>query len=259
MDEKRPVVITGNWKMHKTVKETVEYIRLLVPLVSESSAKILLAVPYTCLAFAAQAAEGTNIQIGAQNLCEREEGALTGEISALMLKEAGAQFVLIGHSERRQFFHETDQIVNKKIKRALKEGLIPTLCIGESAAEREAGRAQAILAHQLAQGLEGLSEAHVLKVMIAYEPVWAIGSSQAATPEVAEEMQLFCRQNLAQKWGYQIADRLVIQYGGSVKSENAKSLLEQPDIDGLLIGNASLSVESFSKIVNSSQNAKIRI
>lgn len=246
----RPVVIAGNWKMYKTIEEAVKFVNDLAPLVKDSSVRVLLAVPFTAIQATAEAAKETNIVIGAQNLNDASEGAFTGEIAARMLKDAGAKFVIVGHSERRRIFKETNDFINKKVKRALADGLEAILCIGETKQEREEHKTAEVLETQISQCLEGLSSDRFSSLMLAYEPVWAIGTDLAATPEMAQNEQAFCRGIIAKKWGPEVAEKLVIQYGGSAKPENAKSLLDQPDIDGLLVGGASLSAETFGKIVN---------
>lgn len=257
-NENRPIVIAGNWKMNKTIQEAVLFIKELIPLVKDSSAKVLLAVPFTALTACLNAAYKTNVIIGAQNVSDEEDGAYTGEISAKLLKDAGAQFVIIGHSERRRLYNETDWIVNKKLKRALHANLIPIICVGESLNERQSGRTELIVSQQLLQSLAGITTQQLQYIIIAYEPVWAIGTNVPATPQIAEQALSFCRNVIANKWGKDVANKIVIQYGGSVNEENAKIMLEQPNIDGLLIGTASLKCGTFSKIVIS-QNAKVRI
>lgn len=249
-DANRPVVIAGNWKMHKTIEDALEFIKELIPLVKEATAQVYLAVPFTAIQPAAEAAKESNIHIGAQNMHDASEGAFTGEIAADMLKEAGAQFVLLGHSERRRLFNESNAFINKKLQRAFLEHIQPILCIGEDLKERQEGKTQEILSTQLSQCLADVQPEQFSTLMIAYEPVWAIGTDESATPEMAQESHRICRQYIAETWGESIADKMTILYGGSVKPENAKALLEQPDIDGVLVGGASLSVEAFSKIVN---------
>ena len=252
----RPIVIAGNWKMHKTIKEATQFIRELAPRVQESSVNVLLAVPYTAIYAAAKESEGTNIMIGAQNLHEINQGAFTGEISAEMLKEAGAKFVILGHSERRHLYAETDESINKKVQRALQNLLLPIVCVGETLDQRETGKTNEVIHSQINTCLKGLTADQVAKLILAYEPVWAIGTGKTATPDMAQRTQHFCRTIIAETWSQEVAEKMIIQYGGSVKPENAKSLLDQPDIDGLLVGGASLEVDSFSKIINS-QNANI--
>jgi triosephosphate isomerase len=251
MSHSRPTVITGNWKMYKTIDEAVRFVKELAPLVQESTAQVYLAVPFTAIHATAEVAKSTKIVIGAQNMNDASEGAFTGEIAARMLKEAGAKFVILGHSERRKIFHETNSFINKKVKRALIEGLQPILCVGETKEEREQNKTAEVLESQISQSLADLSAEQLASLILAYEPVWAIGTDLAATPEMAQKEHEFCRSIVAKNWGSDFAEHLVIQYGGSVKPDNAKALLEQPDIDGLLVGGASLSVDSFSKIVNS--------
>jgi len=245
----RPKVIIGNWKMNKTIAETKSFVAGLALAAKESAFQIGLAVPFTMIDTAAKTAEGTVIRIGAQNVADRDEGPYTGEVSPKMIQDAGASFALIGHSERRRYFREDDAIVNRKIKGVLKIGVQPVCCIGETQEERQSGQAYSILKRQLLHGLDGLEKEDVASLIIAYEPVWAIGSHQVATPEIAQETHAFCRSVIKEKWGQQVADRLVIQYGGSVNPMNAAALLAEPDIDGLLIGNASLSLEAFTNIV----------
>jgi triosephosphate isomerase (TIM) len=247
--KQRPTVITGNWKMNKTLAETRSFISGLGLVIAQSSFKVGLAVPFTGLFAAADAALETPIQIGAQNMSEFNAGAYTGEISCEMIKDAGASFVLLGHSERRHLFHEDNALINRKIKKALEFGVKPVFCIGETLAEHQSGKTQAVLSDQMAIGLDGITASQMKSLTLAYEPVWAIGTNQAATPEIAQETHAFCRQFLAKKWGQKVAEEMVIQYGGSVNPSNARDLLEQPDIDGLLIGGASLSLDSFSKII----------
>lgn len=245
----RPKVIIGNWKMNKTIAETKHFISGLSSVVGESVFQIGVAVPFTMIATAAEAAQGTAIAIGAQNVSDRVEGPYTGEISARMLQDAGASFALVGHSERRRNFHEDDEEVNRKILALLALGIKPICCIGETREEQQSGQTYAVLQRQLLTGLRGLGAEAVASMVIAYEPVWAIGTNQVATPEAAQETHAFCRRVIAAAWGQSVADRLVIQYGGSVNVANASSLLAQPDVDGLLVGNASLSLETFSNIL----------
>jgi triosephosphate isomerase len=246
----REVVIAGNWKMYKTIEETRSFIQELVALGGNSAASVFLAVPFTALAAASNAAKGSFIQVGAQNMHDALEGAFTGEISGKMLLDAGAHFVILGHSERRHLFGETDEFINKKLKTALKLGLRPILCIGETLQQREQNQTEKVLQNQLEKSLSGLTENDISKILIAYEPVWAIGTGLTATPEQAEEMHLFCRRFVANKWGDAAANNLSILYGGSVKPENTKALMEQENIDGVLVGGASLAADSFNKIIN---------
>lgn len=246
----RQCVITGNWKMYKTIDEAISFVRKLAPLVESSPDKIYLAVPFTAIKSVAEVAKATKIHVGAQNMHDASEGAFTGEIAGAMLKEVGAQFVILGHSERRHLFHESNSFINKKVKRALMEGLQPVLCIGETLQENEAKQTEAVLKMQLTECLADLTAEQLHSLILAYEPVWAIGNNRSATPEIAQTVHRMCREFIAQTWGEEFARALVIQYGGSVKSDNANFFMQQPDVDGLLVGGASLSVSSFSTIVN---------
>lgn len=246
----REKFIIGNWKMHKTIEEAVSFVAELVPLVQDCHDQVYLAVPFTAIHPAAEKAKGSRVIIGAQNMNDASEGAFTGEIAARMLIDAGAQFVILGHSERRHYFHETSEFINRKVKKAIKEGLQAIVCVGETSAEHEAGKSQEVVKEQLTATLAGLDERGMHQVMISYEPVWAIGTGDTATPEIAEEMHQFCRKVLAEVVNEAAAEFTQILYGGSVRPENAKQLMEQTDIDGLLVGGASLSLESFVKIVN---------
>lgn len=251
VSEDRSVVIAGNWKMYKTLAQAITFVDELIPLVADALARVYLAVPFTAINPCTEKADDSNIVIGAQNMYDASEGAFTGEIGARMLIDAGAKFVLLGHSERRRYFHETNEFINKKMIRAVSEGLQPILCIGETLQEHEEGKMEEVLSEQLSGCLAGLKAMQLENLILAYEPVWAIGTDKTATPEEAQTAHQFCREHVAQLLGEELANKLVIQYGGSVKPENASELLDQPDIDGLLVGGASLSVDSFSKIVNS--------
>jgi triosephosphate isomerase len=245
--------ITGNWKMHKTLAEAKAFVASLAFVAVNNPVQIGLAVPFTMIAAVAEAARGSLINIGAQNMHWEEEGAFTGETSCKMLKDAGASFALIGHSERRQLFHESDLLVNKKLKAALNNQFQATVCIGETLEERQKGRTEEVLKRQLLEGLQGISPDQFSLITLAYEPVWAIGTGQTATPEMAQEAHRFCRSIVVEQWGNEAGKHLVIQYGGSVKAENASALLEQSDIDGFLVGGASLSVDSFIRIIQCQQ------
>lgn len=247
--ERKPI-IAGNWKMYKTSKEAISFITELAPKITSAKALVYLAVPFTCLESAVKAAEKTNIVIGAQNMHEAQKGAFTGEVSGLMLKMAGVQFVLIGHSERRQLFHETDKTINKKLLTALKEGIQPILCIGETKEEREKKLTHDVLKEQLTKALAGVPIQEMEKIVIAYEPIWAIGTGLTATPEIAEEAHHFIRHTLSELYEATRAAKVRILYGGSVKPENIQDLMKEKDIDGALVGGASLEVSSFEKIVN---------
>ena len=246
----RKKVIAGNWKMNMLPDEAIRFISELEPLVEKTENEVVLCVPYTDLFYALLTAQNTNIKIGAQNMHWEETGAYTGEVSGKMLKAIGVEYVIIGHSERRQYFAETDETVNKKIKAAFKYGLKPIVCVGETLEQREAGNAKEIVTNQIEKGLGGLTENQVENTIIAYEPIWAIGTGKTATADDANEMTKTIREKIADIYGQNIANRVIIQYGGSVKSSNAKELFSMPDIDGGLVGGASLKVEEFSKIVN---------
>ncbi len=246
----RKKVIAGNWKMNMLPNEAISMITNLAPMVKEADCEVVLCVPYTDLFYSLLTAQGTNIKIGAQNMHFEEKGAYTGEISGKMLKAIGVEYVIIGHSERRQYFAETDETVNKKIKAAFANNLKPIVCVGETLEERESGKAFEIITGQTQKALDGLTQEQVANTIIAYEPIWAIGTGKTATSQDANEACQKIREKIAKIYGQNVADRVIIQYGGSMKPENAKELLEMSDIDGGLIGGASLKAESFEKIVN---------
>lgn len=241
--------IAGNWKMNKTVAETKQFIRELIPLVAGVKNRVALCVPYTDLAAAVEETKGTNIAVGAQNVHWAESGAFTGEISVAMLKEIGVEYVVIGHSERRQYFGETDETVLKRTLAALGGGLKPIVCVGETLAERESGKTRDVLARQISEGLKDVSAADIGSVVIAYEPVWAIGTGKTATNDEANEAIGFIRSLLAEKYGKDAADGVYIQYGGSMNEKNAEALLSMSEIDGGLIGGASLVPQKFEAII----------
>lgn len=241
--------IAGNWKMNKTVAETRQFIRELIPLVAGVKNRVALCVPYTDLAAAVEETKGTNIAVGAQNVHWAESGAFTGEISVAMLKEIGVEYVVIGHSERRQYFGETDETVLKRTLAALGGGLKPIVCVGETLAERESGKTRDVLARQISEGLKDVSAADIGSVVIAYEPVWAIGTGKTATNDEANEAIGFIRSLLAEKYGKDAADGVYIQYGGSMNEKNAEALLSMSEIDGGLIGGASLVPQKFETII----------
>lgn len=242
-------LIVGNWKMNKTVAETKAHLSHLLPLLLRETAKVWLAVPFTDIAVASELVIGSKVQIGAQNMSDLAAGALTGEIAPSMLVEAGASFVILGHSERRKLFFEDDALINRKVKLALLSGLKVILCIGESKEDRDAGKTTEVLERQLSESLKNVSFERAARVVIAYEPIWAIGTSQPATTEVVEKIHTLCKNYLANYWG--IAPNLCpILYGGSVNASNAGSFLKLPVVDGLLIGGASLDVLSFTEIIH---------
>ena len=248
----RKVIIAGNWKMNKTAAEGKALVDALKPLVADvcpDVADIVVCPTFTTLAAVIDAVKGSNIKVGAQNVHWAESGAFTGEISAAM-KELGVEYVILGHSERRQYFGETDETVNKRLKAALAAGLKPIVCVGELLEERETGKTEKVLFTQLEGGLAGLSKEDMAKVVIAYEPVWAIGTGKTATPEIAEETHNYIRCTLNDMFGKEIGEGVRIQYGGSMKAENAKELVAQPNIDGGLIGGAALKADSFSALIH---------
>ncbi len=246
----RTPIIAGNWKMNKTPKAAKALIEELKPLVKDTKTTVVVCVPAVDIAPVAQAARGSGIKVGAQNVHFKECGAYTGELSAEMLKEAGASYVIIGHSERRQYFGETDETVNLRVKAAVAGGLIPIICVGENKAQREANYTNALVEYQTLIALEGLTNAQIRKVVIAYEPVWAIGTGLTATDEQANETIGVIRKAVARKYGKGVANAVRIQYGGSMNPKNVKGLMAQEEIDGGLIGGASLKAEDFSKVVN---------
>jgi triosephosphate isomerase len=251
MNPKRKPIIAGNWKMNKTTAEAHDLASKLAPLVAGAKDReIVLAPTFTALQTVAGAIKGTNMSLAAQNLHWEEKGAYTGEISAEMLLDLGCKYVIIGHSERRQCFGETDEGVNRKVKQALKKGLLPIMCVGETLAEREAGRLNEIINRQVTGGLKDVAADDMKKIVIAYEPVWAIGTGKTATPEQAQEVHALIRQKVKTLYSAEIAEGLRIQYGGSVTPDNVSALMAKPDIDGALVGGASLKPESFAALVN---------
>ena len=242
--------IAGNWKMNKTVGEALDLIRELKADISRvKTVEVAVAPPFTALHAVHKELEGSPIHLAAQNLYWEEKGAFTGEVSPLMLKEVGCHYVIIGHSERRQLFGETDETVNRRIKAALAQGLKVIFCMGETLKEREEGKTFSVIERQVEGGLKGLGDQEMENMVIAYEPVWAIGTGKTATPEQAEEVHRFIRGKLAKLYSREVSEEIRIQYGGSVTPENIKGLMNQPNIDGALVGGASLKAESFSKIV----------
>lgn len=244
----RTYYIAGNWKMHKTVAESVALARDLAARLSACGEKIMIAPAFTALAAVAEAIKGTAIVLGAQNMGPEAQGAHTGEISPLMLKDVGVRAVILGHSERRHSYGETDELINRKLLLALEHGLDPILCVGETLAEREAGRLEQVVGSQVRDGLKGVSPEALRTVTIAYEPVWAIGTGKTATPDDADAVHAYIRKVLAGLYGAPAAKSMAIQYGGSVKPENAAELMAKPNIDGALVGGASLKAETFVPI-----------
>lgn len=247
----RKPFIAGNWKMNKTITEAIELVNNLKrELVDIQEADIVVCPVFTALSEVSDLVVDSNIGLGAQNLYWQDSGAFTGEVSAPMLKDAGCQYVIIGHSERRKYFGETDETVNKKIKAALKIGLSPIVCVGETLEEREAGKTIEVVKAQLSGGFEKIED--LSNITIAYEPVWAIGTGKTATPDQAQEVHKFIREWISRKYSAQVAESLRILYGGSVKPSNTKELMNQEDIDGSLVGGASLEAASFVEIVKNS-------
>ena len=245
----RVPVIAGNWKMYKTAAEAAAFVRAFLPLVSGvRGVEIVLAPPYPSIGAVAQLVGGSGVGVASQNVHFEDEGAFTGEVSARMLKEAGATHCIVGHSERRQYYAETDDTANRKVRAALAAGLVPILCVGEMLPEREAGKTFDVVGRQLAGGLKGVPAPDAARVIVAYEPVWAIGTGKTATPAQAQEVHAFLRARLRELWGG-AADSVRILYGGSVKPDNIAALMANGDIDGALVGGASLAPESFAKIV----------
>jgi len=243
----RRYYIAGNWKMHKTIAEASELARRLTHDLAGARHKVMIAPPFTALATVSQILEGSNILLGAQNMGQTEQGAHTGEVSVLMLKDIGVSVVILGHSERRLIYGETDELVNAKVKLALMHGLEVILCVGETLAQREAGKVDKVVADQVERGLSGVDD--LGRVTIAYEPVWAIGTGKNATPADADAVHRVIRETIARRYGKTASDAIIIQYGGSVKADNAASLMAMENVDGALVGGASLTADGFVPIV----------
>jgi triosephosphate isomerase len=248
----RRSIIVANWKMHKTVAETRKYIERFRSLI-EGTEGVALAPPFTALLDAREALQGSRIQLAAQNMYHAEQGAFTGEISPLMLRELGCSYVIIGHSERRNHFHESDELINQKLQSAFAHDLIPILCVGEKLEERRSVATERVLEGQVRTDLKGLSNKQVARLVIAYEPIWAIGTGQTASPDDAQAGARFIRQQITTLYEQETADAVRIQYGGSVNAKNAHSLLAQPDVDGALVGGASLDPVEFAQIVKAAE------
>jgi triosephosphate isomerase len=247
----RQPLIAANWKMYKTPAQAQEFMKNFLPLVANHDRDEVVVCPsFTSISVVIAAATGSGVAIGAQNMHFADEGAYTGETSPLMLKAIGATHVILGHSERRQYFGETDELINKKLKTALQHCLVPIVCVGEVLAEREAGKTEEVLLRQTRGVLAGIAASAAAPVVIAYEPVWAIGTGKTAAPQMASEAHAVIRGEVAKLFGPETADHLRILYGGSVKPDNATTLMNEPDIDGALVGGASLDPQSFAKIVN---------
>ena len=252
--ELRQAIIAGNWKMNKTRPEAKALIEELKPIAAKATCGVVICVPYTNLETAVELTKGTNIKVGAENVHFEKSGAFTGEISADRLTEIGVEYVIIGHSERRQYFGETDETVNKRTKAALVAGLKPIVCVGELLWERECNITEEVIARQIKLDLYDVSAEDVKKTVIAYEPVWAIGTGKTATAEQAQEVCAFIRATLAKLYGQETADAVTIQYGGSMNPKNAAELVAQPDVDGGLIGGASLKAADFGVLLEAASN-----
>lgn len=246
----RRKVIAGNWKMNKTPVEVVEFMENFPELVKDSEAEVILCAPYIDIMILMKLADDTNIKVGVQNMHYEESGAYTGEVSPRMLRDIGVDYVIIGHSERRAYYNETDESINKKLKSAFKYNLKPILCVGETLVQREEGITKDLITTQVRLALDGLTDSQVKNTIIAYEPIWAIGTGKTATVNEANEAIRWIRDEVRNIYGNETADEIILQYGGSVKASNAKELFEMSDIDGALVGGASLDPTEFSKIVN---------
>jgi triosephosphate isomerase len=253
----RRKMIAGNWKMNKDFHETAVLINELKERLKDfkKEVDVIVCPPFTSLIVAKTLINDSPMKLGAQNMSDKDEGAYTGEISAKMLKALGCEYVILGHSERRQYFKETDALINLKVKQALKNSLAPIICVGETLEERESGVTEKIITTQVKGVLHELISAEVEKCVIAYEPVWAIGTGKTATPQQANEVHQLIRKLVSQMYSWQIAEKLVIQYGGSVNENNAYDLLSQPDIDGALVGGASLKADTFVRIIQAAVEA----
>ena len=245
----RKKIVAGNWKMNKTPSEAVALVEELKPLVANEDVDVVFCVPAIDIIPVAEAVKGTNIQVGAENMYFEEKGAFTGEVSPVMLSDIGCEYVILGHSERRQYFGETDETVNKKIKTALRFAMTPIVCVGECLEQREADETEAFITTQIDAGLAGLTADEVKTIVIAYEPIWAIGTGRTATSAQAEEVCAFIRKRIATLFGADAADCVRVLYGGSVKGSNAAELLAEADIDGALVGGASLKADDFMAII----------
>ena len=246
----RKAVIAGNWKMNYSPADAVKVINELKPLVKDATCEVIICPTFVCLDAALKAAAGSNVKIAAQNMHFEESGAFTGEVSPVMLQDMGIEYVVLGHSERREYFNETDEALNKKVKAAFAHNLTPILCCGETLEQRESGVTDTFIASQIKADLDGLSKDLAEKVIIAYEPIWAIGTGKTATKEQANETIAAIRKVVAEMFGKEVADKVRIQYGGSVKPNTIKDQMAMSDIDGALVGGASLKAEDFSQIVN---------
>lgn len=246
----RKPIIAGNWKMHKTIAEAVDFVNHIKDQVSGTDVEAVICAPFTALRDLKTAVEGTNIKIGAQNMHFEEKGAFTGEIAPSMLAELQVDYVIIGHSERRQYYNETNETVNKKVKKAFEHGILPIVCVGESLQQREDGRTKDIVKEQTQQGLLGLTEEQIRSTVIAYEPIWAIGTGKTASSKDANEVIAYIREVIKQMYSEEISEEIRIQYGGSVKPSNVEEIMNESDIDGALVGGAALQPDDFINLVN---------
>jgi triosephosphate isomerase (TIM) len=251
----RTMIIAGNWKMYKDLAETADLLGALTAQIPTMPDHVMAVVcpPYTSLAVASNLLKGSVIRLGAQNMSQNDEGAFTGEVSGRMLKSVGCEFVIVGHSERRQYFNETDALINLKAKKALSLGLRPIICVGETLEQRESGITDRIIATQVRGVLAGISAEDMLKCVVAYEPVWAIGTGKNATPQQAQDVHQHIRKLISQQYDWAVAERITLQYGGSVKPDNAADLLRQNDVDGALVGGACLKADSFAAIIQAAK------
>jgi triosephosphate isomerase len=246
----RNKVIAGNWKMNKDVFETADLINGLKKSVTAKNVEVIVCPPFTSLVVAQQLLKGSTIKLGAQDVSVHDDGAYTGEVSVTMLKSVGCEYVIVGHSERRQYFHESNELINQKAKKVLAAGMRVIICVGETLEEREKEITDKVISAQIKGVLAGLSESDLERVIIAYEPVWAIGTGKNATPRQAEDVHQLIRKLVGQLYSWNVAEKIIIQYGGSVKPENAKELLSQADIDGALVGGACLKPDTFAGIIS---------
>lgn len=246
----RKPIIAGNWKMNKTIKEAVAFVNEIKDQVKNTDVEVVLCAPATMLKDMKEAAKGSNVKIGAQNMHYEESGAFTGEIAPAMLKEIDIDFVVLGHSERRQYFNETNETVNKKVLKALEVEITPIMCCGETLEEREAGKMETVIKEQIVEGLKNVAASSIPKMVIAYEPIWAIGTGVTASSEQANDAVAFIRSIVKDLYDVEVSESIQIQYGGSVKPANVEEIMNQSDIDGALVGGASLQADSFMQLVN---------
>ncbi len=246
----RTSIIAGNWKMHKTIEEATQLAKQICDKIKDTDTEVVLCVPYTALLAVKKVIDGTNIKLGAQNLHWEDQGAFTGEISPLMLKEIGVDYCIVGHSERRQYFNETDETVNKKAHTCLNHGIRPIICVGETLEQRENGEMKTLIKSQVVKALKDIDASQMNNIVFAYEPIWAIGTGKTATPKQANEVIAFIRTIIRELYGDKVSTEIRIQYGGSVKPANVSEIMAQEDIDGALVGGASLKPDDFMQILN---------